>query len=216
MSVWAFEAASDIWTKKTGFPGTLRIGFVTMSLAGTLYVGLGWDPVINSFFNDWWEYDPSTNSWHQKSNVPFEERSLNFCWSISNRGYLAFGYGEFGRTFDDFWEYDPAKDSWIEKNAKGLRGSIFRGKEEYVLTIGNKPTILLGTKPEILKVFQYDFDAGEWKVEYEWANKFNGGMTTFSIGSSHYFLFGQSTEYLFEQSSAGSGSSNKVWVFNEH
>jgi N-acetylneuraminic acid mutarotase len=209
MSLWTFDAETDIWTKKTGFPGTHRIGFVTMSLAGTLYVGLGWDPVIYSFFNDWWGYDPSTNSWHQKSNVPFEGRYLSFCWSISNRGYLAFGYAESAITFDDFWEYDPAKDSWIERNAKGLGGSMFPDKEEYVLTIGGKPTVLLEGKPDTLQVYQYDFEKGVWTIEYEWANKFGGGMATFSIRTSHYFVFGQNI------TGTTPGSSNKVWVLND-
>lgn len=212
MELWTYDATKDIWTNKSKFPGTERSGLVSMEVDGKLYVGLGWawEPLGPLLYNDWWEYDPSSNLWNQKSNAPFDGGS-GVTWSISNHGYMAFGYIPDNVVYNEFWEYDPAKDSWIER--KALYALPFSGQWQAGLTIAGKPAIILEKEPGLLKVYQYGFEKEIWNEEYKWANRLTGGMATFSISTSHYFVFGHLAETSSENSS--DNSTNKVWVFNE-
>lgn len=67
------------------------------------YLGTGYD---GGFKNDFWEYDPSTDSWLQKEDIGFFGRTSAVGFSIgNNKGYI--GAGLRPGTLRDFWEYSP-------------------------------------------------------------------------------------------------------------
>ncbi len=57
---WEYDPATDVWTRKADFGGGLRAGPVGFSIGGKGYVGTGGNS-NNSSFNDFWEYNPTTN-----------------------------------------------------------------------------------------------------------------------------------------------------------
>ncbi len=65
---------------------------------------------------DLWEYDPSGNSWEQKSYLGGEARYGAVGFSINGEGYVGTGLsGDFPYVFhNDFWEFDPASNSWLQ------------------------------------------------------------------------------------------------------
>jgi N-acetylneuraminic acid mutarotase len=71
----------------------------------------------NIAFYDIWEYNPITDSWSQKADLPdFLGRNMSVAVGINNKGYVGLGC-DINQTINrqKFWEYDPALDSWTVK-----------------------------------------------------------------------------------------------------
>src|SRR6185436_3083812 len=110
---------ADYWTQKADFGGTPRNYAAAFSIGNKGYVGTGWDS-ISSITNDFWEYDPMTNTWTQKANFAGPSRCYATGFSIGNKGYIVSG-GNVYLGENDFWEYDPSLNIWTQKNnALGL------------------------------------------------------------------------------------------------
>jgi len=78
------------------------------------YIGTG----FNSDFTpvrDFWEYDPSTNSWTQKADFGGAARGIAVGFSIGDRGYVGTGANAGFSPFRDFWEYNPSLNIWIRR-----------------------------------------------------------------------------------------------------
>ena len=117
---WEYDPATDKWTKKADFPGGNRIGAVGFSIGNKGYIGTGviWNKndLRNDYKQDFWEYDPATNSWTKKADFAGEARAHAVGFSIGNRGYIGAGSGESGFTGEkNIWEYDPASNKWTKK-----------------------------------------------------------------------------------------------------
>jgi hypothetical protein len=83
---------------------------VGFSVGSKGYVGTGWGGVSNT--DDFWEYDPITDTWTQKADLPGGARIQATGFGMGTKGYLGTGYD--GTYMEDFWEYDPATDSWTQ------------------------------------------------------------------------------------------------------
>jgi len=107
------SSAQDSWTKKANFPGAGRAYASCFSIGGRAYVGGGDTANSNTslpIINDFWEYNPDSNKWTRKANIPLSPRIGAICFSIGNKGFIGCGDGG-----NDFWEYDPAKNTWSRK-----------------------------------------------------------------------------------------------------
>lgn len=56
--------------------------------------------------SDVWEYNPTSDTWQQKTSFEGGARSYPVGFVIGNRGY--YGTGISGTALDDFWGFDPA------------------------------------------------------------------------------------------------------------
>jgi len=118
---WEYDPATDTWTKKADFPGTERDFAVGFSIGNKGYVGLGYSysnsQHSETYFKDFWEYDPATDTWTQKTDFPGHERRDAVGFSIGIKGYAGFGYYHIINNYycKDFWEYDSETDTWTQK-----------------------------------------------------------------------------------------------------
>jgi hypothetical protein len=119
---WEYNPGTNTWIQKADFAGPPRIGAVGFSLGSKGYLGSGllvFSPVLRT--NDFWEYDPTTDVWTQKSNIGTFVRAFGVGFSIGNKGYI--GTGNNGSILTkDFWEYNPATDAWVRKADFGGSG----------------------------------------------------------------------------------------------
>ena len=60
--------AQNVWTQKTNFSGAPRYHSVAFAIGNKIYVGTGWNNT--SYYNDFYEYDPASDTWTQKANFP--------------------------------------------------------------------------------------------------------------------------------------------------
>lgn len=117
--LWQYDPDSDSWTKLQDFPGQARFNAVSFVIGNKAYVGTGnyrynrWTPA--TYLNDFWEYDPTTDHWTQKSPVPEEGRSGAIGMSIGDKGYIGLGFYYYDTRKKDWWQYDPTAGSWSRK-----------------------------------------------------------------------------------------------------
>jgi N-acetylneuraminic acid mutarotase len=93
-------------------PGLGRHRSTGIAIGNKGYIGLGHynGTGNNIMLDDWWEYDPSNNTWTQKADYP----SLNYAalaFGMSTKGYV--GGGITGGN--SFFEYDPMQNIWTPK-----------------------------------------------------------------------------------------------------
>ena len=179
---WEYDPTTDTWTQKADFGGALREDAVGFSIGSKGYLGTGTRNTGGGTYQDYtdfWEYDPSINTWSQKADFGGGARSAAVGFSINNKGYVGTGrhiyFGTFGWTtqrYNDFWEFDPAANSWINKAAFG--GVNGQRDNAVGLSIGGKGYI--GTS--YFYANYNDFWEYTPSLTYSWSP---GGQTTQSI-----------------------------------
>lgn len=181
------KSDGNTWAQKTDFGGTARYGGAGFSIAGKGYIGLGFDG--SSYRDDFWEYDPTTDSWTQKASYPPGGRHSSSGYSISmainNRGYVGTGLNQFG-VWNDFWEFDPVANTWTQKAnfPPGLRYAATG------FSIGNKGYLGLGTEtgsgPFHNDIWEYDQGTDTWTQKANFGGAVRSGAVGFSIGGKGY------------------------------
>jgi len=178
---WEYDQATDVWTQMADFGGTARtfaVGF-SIGLKGYLGTGLdGYDSIVGSSTQDFWEFDPSANTWTQKADFGGLDRYGAVGFSIGSKGYVGTGNSVIEDHRNDFWEYDPAMDTWTQKaNFAGL-GRTFAT----AFSIGNKGYIGTGKTGTTVTNDFYEYDP----ATDVWTAKASFG------GISRYGAFGAS------------------------
>lgn len=143
-----YDQSLNSWSRKADFPGESRQygKGVALAINGKGYYGGGWrnEEDVTIPTADFWQYDPASDSWIKKKNIPFIINKSLF--SIANKGYFK------SLSSGDFYEYDSGTDTWTEKaffagdrrsiyinfslNGKGyvcadVDGTFFGGLREY-------------------------------------------------------------------------------------
>ncbi|CAN5439506.1 hypothetical protein BH10BAC1_BH10BAC1_06420 [soil metagenome] len=101
---WKFDPSTNSWSQLANIP-IPKCGAAGFSLFGKGYIGTGADSLSLAFplsSRDFWEYDPSLNTWTQKADFGGTARSHAVAFSIGSIGYM--GSGD---NTKDFWAYDP-------------------------------------------------------------------------------------------------------------
>jgi hypothetical protein len=133
---WEYDTTSNTWTQKANFPGVTRIAPVSFAINGMGYVGGGAFNTINTtFYNDFYQYDPSNNTWTAKTGFSTLGRNAAIDFSVNGKGYMGTGYT--GTWSSDFWEYDPVGDAWTQKanvpgSGRTVAGAFAIGVRGYV------------------------------------------------------------------------------------
>jgi N-acetylneuraminic acid mutarotase len=116
---WEYDPTTNSWSQKAIFPGQGKVGATAFSIGDKGYVGTGGPSnTIGNETREFWEYNPQTNSWLQKSDFGGAARDRAVGFSIGSKGFIGTGYyydGSNTVNYNDFWEYNPDTDSWTEK-----------------------------------------------------------------------------------------------------
>lgn len=105
------------WFQKSIFPAEARHRTTAFSIGNHGYMGLGH---INSgtdvVHEDFWKYDPSSNSWSQVANYPEGKIYHATCFVIGNLAYVGTGRRENGSYSVKFHAYNSQTNTWIPKS----------------------------------------------------------------------------------------------------
>ncbi len=116
---WEFNPLTNVWTQKASMPGPGRIGAVGFNIGSKGYIGTGkLLDIAQTRLSDFWEYDPSLDTWTQKSNIGSVGRSYASGFGLGSKGYIGTGYTVIGINavlLKDFQEYNPQTDVWTVK-----------------------------------------------------------------------------------------------------
>jgi len=105
----------NTWTKlnDVGMGKRERATGFAIGSIGYLCGGLATAEVIHK---DLWAYDPLTDAWSQKADLPGSARRDAISFVIDNYAFVGSGMdsvsGPTGNTLKDFWRYNPQTNTW--------------------------------------------------------------------------------------------------------
>ena len=151
--VWQYDPVGNLWTQKSNFAGAVRgdIDRAPFVLSGKAYLGTGANIASTPMtdYNDFWQYDPVTDTWTQEANFPGTKRHGATGFSVCNMGYLGLGQDGNVNSFNDFWQYDAGTNSWntvaaFGGNARGDAAPFVIGSKAYVCggSSGSSPFVM--------------------------------------------------------------------------
>lgn len=110
-SLLSIELSAQSWCPKADFGGVGRHRCSGFSIGNKGYVGIGHmnGSGVNIVYQDWWQFDPASNSWTQKAD--YANGIPNYAaiaFSTSTKGYI--GGGVF--LSNEFYCYDPVLNTW--------------------------------------------------------------------------------------------------------
>ncbi|MBX7141474.1 MAG: fibronectin type III domain-containing protein [Chitinophagales bacterium] len=161
----------------------MRYAAVGFNIGEKAYLGTGSNDT--GLQKDWWEYDPTMDSWSQKMDLSGVARRYAVGFSIGSYGYIGTGDAELSDNLDDFWQYDPASNSWTQK-------ADFAGGKRWFATgfsIGDKGYMGTGYNDgfQVRKDFyEYDPATDTWTQIADCSGKGRLGATSFAIGDKGY------------------------------
>lgn len=174
---WEYDPIANTWTQKADFAGGLRYTAIGFGIGDKGYMGTGnyrSSPYVSAtYYNDFWEYNPATDLWSQKSSVPnvksspFEApkgRTNATGIAIGNKGYVGLGVHYYDTRLKDWWEYDPATNTWV-------RMADFSGTQRY-----GASGFSIGSKGYVGGGSYYSFFNDLWEfnpLANQWTQKLN-------------------------------------------
>jgi gliding motility-associated-like protein len=187
---------------KAAFGGTARQFAVGFAIGTKGYVGTGWDQGIG-YRNDFWEYDPATNTWTQRANFGGGQRILAVGFGIGTKGYISTGQDFVGRL-KDLWEYNPTTNTWAQKaNFGGAARSRAVG-----IAIGTKGYVGTGyednTNTYYADFWEYNPTTDVWTKRADFGGGLRREATGFYIGNKGYLGTGYN----------GTQYKNDLWEYN--
>ncbi|CAN5447235.1 kelch repeat-containing protein [soil metagenome] len=184
--------SQNIWNKRASIGGSKRERGIGFSIGTRGYMGLGQD-TLNLMINDFWEYDPGTNSWTQKANFPGAARRDAVGFSIGTKGYVGTGIDNadsfLGLIYADFWEYNPGTNVWTAKaNYPGNFGNgVYFATGFSILNKGYICGGKVGPANILDELWEFTPSTNSWlqKANYPAGNRYGG--VAFTIGNYGYF-----------------------------
>jgi hypothetical protein len=179
----------------SNFPGAARTGAVGFSIGAKGYMGTGQD-AVGTLLKDFWEYDPTSDTWTAKTSFGGTARWNAVGFSIGTKGYIGTG-----NNTADFWEYDPTANTWTAK-ANYAGGAMSASAGWGVSSTGKG--YLGGCGLDALsnftkKFYEYDQATNTWtaKAQPPFSVSTSPLMrywgVGFAIGTKGYLLSGMST-----------------------
>jgi len=129
----AYDRATDTWTEKAPMPSA-RSGFAVAAVNGILYAIGGYHRVLPAPFEMTQAveaYDPVTDSWTTKADVPFAEFSSA---AVAAGGFIyVIGGANFNGETPAVQRYDPVTNTWtrvkdLELPVAGKAAAAFNGR----------------------------------------------------------------------------------------
>jgi len=192
--LWQYNPANDTWTQKANLPGSVRRDAIAFAINSKGYVGTGIDndeSMLGTKLNDFWEYNPTTNTWTQKADFPGSGGlGIYFAtgFNIDSKGYICGGKTGPNTYTSQFWEYKPSIDEWTQR-------TNFPGGVRYQLSsfsVGYYGYVGLGANQDVFKkdFWKYNGGTNEWTQIANLPAWERGGACTFSIGESGFVCLG--------------------------
>jgi N-acetylneuraminic acid mutarotase len=106
--LWMFDPSTGAWTEKNKINATdtwtiTRTYGTAFTFGNKAYVGLGYTSGVRQ---DFWEYDPTADTWTNKTAFEGSARQNVVSYVVNNKAYVATGRSG-SYYFSDIWEFKP-------------------------------------------------------------------------------------------------------------
>lgn len=194
--LWEYDPPTDTWIQKNNFPGLARSYPVTFTIGNSVYLATGnaIDPVTgyDSVLNDLWVYQPMTDNWAQKENMPTYGRGDAVGFAVDGNGYVGTGFNYSSPSYlNDFWQYSPVTDQWTQKaNVPGDHWA-----DAVAFAICSKGYVTTGESQDSATVYhtdlwQYDPSTNQWIQQSDFPGQRRDEAVAFVIGDKAYVGLG--------------------------
>jgi N-acetylneuraminic acid mutarotase len=209
--MYAYDPVADSWSKKASLPAAPRTEAfgITIGNKGYLIGGLAGqnDTVSVPFLPEVWEYDPSTDVWKQKNNLPGIPRINAAGFAIGNIAYYGLGYEGPGQIAQDWWHYDPATDIWTRK-----ADFSYPPDAEYGFSIGGIGYLLVFGNYQ--NWYSYSESADQWTNKSTNPGYVEPYGLPVSVGNQGYYITGSGSSLTWVYDAASDNWSRKTSIPN--
>lgn len=195
---WEYDPLLDVWTEKAGIPGVniSRSFGVAFAIQGKGYIGLGldnWPAVASDDKKDLWEYNPASNTWQAKADLPAVARSGCASMVIDNKGYVLAGADQTS-PLAEVWAFDPVTGTWARKAdlpSGGLYNPIaFTAAGTGYFTCGST-----SSGSASAKTYAFNPATDQWVAKADFAGDFRDAGLAFEKDGMAYIGLGASSDY---------------------
>jgi len=188
LSIFGFTniLASEAWNSKSNFGGVGRHRGTGVSIGTKGYIGLGHynGTGLNVLFADWWEYDPSSNSWSQKADYPYPTYAAT-SFAIGTKCYVGTGVS----AGNQFYCFDPIANTWT-----GIADVPIGSTDQNGFSINGKGYYLYSNE-----LYEYDPLLNTWTAKALGPFGWGSWTSTFVIDNKAYLKTGADL-YEYKQS----------------
>jgi len=174
----SIESQAQFWIQKSSFAGVGRHRAVGCATENKGYLGLGHvnGSGVDYSYKDWWEYDPSSDSWSQKASFP-----------VNNHGATSFVVNDHpcvggGSALNgEFYEFNPVQNTWTPIAAC----PFFNPGDTQGFSVNNKGYVYVGQQ-----LAEYDPSSNSWSLKASPPITFGSWSSSFTIEGSGYVKAG--------------------------
>ncbi len=191
---WEYDTLANVWTQLANFGGVGRRDAVGFSIGNFGYIGTGIDNAdskIGNTLDDFWQYDPSMNSWTQKANYPGNTGGGVYyatAFEAGGNGYICGGKAGSSTYLNELWQYNPTANSWSKK-------ANFPPGNRYGLTsfsVNGKGYVGTGADENLFQNDLWEYDPGNnsWMQKSSLPSSPRFSCTGFALGMKGYIVLG--------------------------
>lgn len=186
------------WVQKAMFGGEARHRSTGLTIGTRGYMGLGHkNSVVDVLYDDWWEYDPGTDTWTQKADFGGGLRYHAAGFVIGTNAYVGTGRAPSSVLMNDFWKYDALANTWTP--VANFPGSVRRGAVGFA--INGKGYV--GTGSYYADFYEYNPGTNTWTAKASLPASGRISAVGFTIGNKGYVGTGDI-----------GGPSNDMWEYD--
>ncbi len=202
-NLYEYDPDADSWRFLSDFPAGNRSGITAFALRGKAYFGTGSnrDSVYFAVYKDFWEYDPSLNTWAKISDFPGKARTDAISFVIANKAYTGLGFNGLSAPpiFSDIWSFDGDTGTWSQiqdfPEANSLIGLSFSNNlNAFIGFPGNRDLHAI--------TYEYMPASDSWRRVKSFPSANSLSTSSFVINNRAYVIGGWGLEY-----------SQQVWEF---
>lgn len=178
---YSYNVLTNTWTQRAAFPGTVRSGCISFSVNGKGYMGGGRSWGNATAYTDFYEYNPTSNTWAAKANLNFSTLD-GVSQVVNGKAYAGTGTVLYGYTTTTWKEYNPANDTWADKAAApSLHSSAAAVLNNDIFLLGGRYLESTGYNAVYNSIHRYNTVSNTWSTDTLQA----GGNRTFASTFYH-------------------------------
>lgn len=181
------------WFEKSNYGGVARHRSSAFSIGNAGYIGLGHiNSGVDVEYEDFWKYDPASDSWSQIANYPQGKCYHATSFTIDNKAYVGTGRLENGSYSKKFFSYDPQTNIWTP--IADLPGAARRGAVAF--TVGEFGYVGTGqtTAGFSADFYRYNPTLNQWTSIANFPGLPRTSSVAFSIENFGYVGTGQTNQ----------------------
>ena len=169
---------AQYWIQKSSFGGVGRHRAVGCATENKGYLGLGHvnGSGVDISYKDWWEYDPSSDTWSQKASYPVNNHGAT-SFVVNNQPCVGGGSALNG----EFFKFDPIQNTW----SPIASCPFFNPGDTQGFSVNNKGYVYVGQQ-----MAEYDPNTNGWTLKATPPVTFGSWTCSFTIEGSGYVKAG--------------------------